>query len=190
MARSKKEAVAIKILAAAKALESTILTLENILKEKSAEEIRENPELFRMQRQLENHRVELENIAKLFGTLKNKQGTRLILARCEGHLKSKYSEEGAILEECNYKIRASMATLMRGVPNCPDAMCTRKGKPFTVEIADEEIDVRVEDSFKEAMTKAEKTLEKAEREKQERLVQGDPFEFNADDEAWLKGDKK
>src|SRR6266566_4122087 len=141
MARSKKEAVAIKILAAAKALESAIHTLEQALVGFKPEQIRENPDLYKRSQALIQHKIELANIEKLFGTLKKKQGTRLILARCEGFLK-----EGG---ECDYKIRASMGCLMRGVPNCPDPLCNRKGKALTVEVSDEELNERVDETFAE-----------------------------------------
>lgn len=155
MARSKKEAVALKILAAKNALEDAIRTLEKELAGIDPAVIRGTPELFTASLRLIQHKRNLEDIEKLFGTLKKKQSTRLILAVCMGELKN---AEGIRYQQCEYKVRASMSMFMRGVPCCPDASCTRKSKPMEVQIPDEQIDAVVEESFNEVMTRAEKTL--------------------------------
>lgn len=176
MARSKKEAVAIKILAAKNALEDAIRTLEKELSGIDPAIIRGSPDLYKSSLRLIQHKINLEDIEKLFGTLKKKQSTRLILAVCMGELKN---AEGILYSQCEYKIRASMSMFMRGVPCCPDASCTRKSKPMEVQIADDQIEDVVEESFNEVMTRAEKTLanDKAKKE-------GDPM--SAEDEEFFK----
>jgi hypothetical protein len=171
MARSKKEGVLLKLLAAKNALTLTIITLEEELKPYTPEQIRENPILFRRSQALAEQRLALDEIFKLDGTLKRKQKARLILARCEGFLKEGF--------ECDYKIRASMGTLMRGVPNCPDPMCNRKGKPLTVEIKDEEIDSQVEESIATEIERIEakqKALEE-ERKLEQNFMSEEDKEF-------------
>ena len=132
MALSKKAQVNIKLETAVKALSDSLKLVSEKLEGKQFEEIRDDAELYRLFLLKKNYEVQIANVYKLFESNGKKQSARLILAFCTGTLK-----DG---EPCDYKIRASMSTYLRGVPCCPDVMCNRKSKPFEIEIKDKEID--------------------------------------------------
>lgn len=138
MAQSKKEQVNIKLALARSALMNVIQNLSNELGAAcktdavTREMVRDQPDLFRKWLAREQYMIELNGIERLFSTAKKRQGSRLILACCEGELK----KSG---EMCGYKIRASRSTYDRGVPNCPDEMCNRFNRPLIVEQSDDEL---------------------------------------------------
>lgn len=163
MALSKKDQINIKLHAAKQALESAIDVIRAELAQHTDKQINNDDELLRKRNHLRMLEMQLKGIYDLFVGGAKKQKARLILAECHGELK-----DGS---PCGYKIRASMATLMRGVPNCPDPMCKRKGKPFEVEIRDDEIDGQIEMAIDpkavqeaeaaEALRRKEKDLKRA-----------------------------
>lgn len=197
MARSKKEQINIKLHTAKQALEMAIVALEDELKGITDEQIRDNPELFKKAQRLRQHRIMLENIMKLYEGKNKKQGSRMVLALCMGE--NPAAENGL----CEYKIRASMSMYLRGVPNCPDPNCKRKGKPLEVQMDEQDIDEALVQTLGEEIMS---DLERAEKRKQEAHEKfGKPMQAVIsgecvhgivgfcqeceDDNSWLKGKK-
>lgn len=145
MALSTKAQINIKLETAKRALESSLQNVSAQLEGKSREEIRNDPELYRLSLLKHQYEIQIAGIYKLFAGGAKKQSARLILAFCTGNLR-----DGS---PCDYKIRASMSTYLRGVPCCPDAMCDRKAKPFEIEIKDENLNAEIDNALsdKDAM---------------------------------------
>lgn len=168
MARSKKEQINIKLETAKRALEAAIQGLEEELAHHKEDKIRETPELFKKSLRLRSHRIALEGIMKLYDSSKKKQGTRLILAVCLGM--NPAQENGM----CDYKIRASMSTFLRGVPNCPDPNCKNKGKPLEVQMQEDDIDAALVQTLGEEILSDLERAEKRKIEAHEKFGNGKP----------------
>lgn len=133
MAMSKKEQINLKLHAAKTALEQSIEVLRGELEGLNQEQIRDNPALYKKWLRLGTAELSLKNIMRLFEAKKKKQGSRMVLAVCEGEFKV----GGDAGEPCFYKVRASMSMYLRGIPNCPDERCSRFNRPLNVEMPDE-----------------------------------------------------
>ena len=133
MALSKKDQINIKLEYAKETLAAGLRRLDALLARDDLTD-KERTALTNERRQCE---IQLAGIFKLYEGLKKKQSARMVLAYCEGELK-----DGT---PCEYKIRASMSTYLRGVPCCPDPMCNRKSKPFTVQEKDADIEQAIAD---------------------------------------------
>lgn len=131
MAQSKKEQVHIKLAIAKSALEVVIAGLSRDIGDRTRDQVRDNPELFRKWLAREDYIVQHAGIMRLFESKKKKQGSRMLLAVCEGEFKAG-EQKG---EPCLYKVRASQSMYDRGVPACPDIHCNHHGKPLIVQQA-------------------------------------------------------